>query len=99
MTQGSKFNADRHLVRGSAWMIGMRWAVRGLGLVSTVILARLLTPEDFGIVAMAMVVIAMLEVFTHFGTDLALLRRQELSRDYYDSAWTIWMRSSPKPPT
>jgi len=91
MTNDSNFNADRHLARGSAWMIGMRWAVRGLGLISTVVLARLLTPDDFGIVAMAMVVIAMLEVFTHFGTDLALLRRQELSRDYYDSAWTIWI--------
>ena len=41
-------------------MIGMRWAIRGIGLLSTILLARLLTPEDFGVVAMAMVAVALL---------------------------------------
>jgi O-antigen/teichoic acid export membrane protein len=40
-------------IEGSLWMIAMRWAVRAAGLVSTVILARILTPDDFGVVAMS----------------------------------------------
>lgn len=67
----------------------MRWAIRGVGLVSTVILARLLSPDDFGVVAMAMVAVAILESFTSTGTDLALLRNTEATREHYDTAWTI----------
>ncbi len=78
-----------HLLRGSAWMIAMRWATRALGLVSTVILARLLAPEDFGVVAMAMVVVGFLEVFTHTGVDLALIRDAGATREHYDTAWTL----------
>jgi len=70
-------------------MIAMRWATRALGLVSTVILARLLAPEDFGVVAMAMVVVGFLEVFTHTGVDLALIRDAQANRDHYDTAWTL----------
>jgi O-antigen/teichoic acid export membrane protein len=70
-------------------MVGMRWAIRGIGLLSTVILARLLAPEDFGLVAMAMVGIGLLEVFTHAGVDLALIRNREAEREHYDAAWTI----------
>jgi len=78
-----------HLLRGSAWMIAMRWATRALGLVSTIVVARLLTPADFGIVAMAMVVIGFLEVLTHTGVDLALIRDAQATREHYDSAWTM----------
>ena len=67
--------AGRELARGSFWMISMRWVIRGIGFLSTIILARLLTPDDFGVVAMAMVGVAMLEVFTQSGSDLALLRK------------------------
>ena len=67
----------RHMVRGGVWMVGMRWATRLIGLVSTMILARLLVPEDFGIVAMAMIVVGFLEVFSYLATDLALIQNQD----------------------
>jgi lipopolysaccharide exporter len=81
--------AGRELARGSFWMISMRWVIRGIGFVSTIILARLLTPDDFGVVAMAMVGVAMLEVFTQSGSDLALLRNAEPTREHYNAAWTL----------
>jgi O-antigen/teichoic acid export membrane protein len=86
---GSPIRAGRELARGSAWMIGMRWAIRGVGLVSTVILARLLAPDDFGVVAMAMVAVAILQSFTQSGTDLALLRNTKATHEHYDTAWTL----------
>ena len=67
----------------------MRWATRALGLVSTIVLARLLAPEDFGVVAMAMVVVGFLEVFTQTGVDLALIRDANATREHYDTAWTF----------
>jgi len=70
-------------------MIGMRWAIRGIGLLSTIILARLLSPDDFGVVAMAMVAVALLQSFSQSGVDLALLRAETPVREHYDAAWTM----------
>ena len=78
-----------HMLRGSIWMLAMRWGIRGIGLISTVILARLLTPEDFGIVAMAMIVVGFIELFGAMGVDLALIRNPTATRAHYDSAWTL----------
>jgi lipopolysaccharide exporter len=86
---GRPIRAGRELARGSAWMIGMRWSIRGVGLLSTIVLARLLAADDFGVVAMAMIAVATLESFTHSGTDQALLRNVEATREHYDTAWTL----------
>ena len=38
---------QRAIVKGTAWLVGARWLVRGIGFVSTIILARLLVPAPF----------------------------------------------------
>lgn len=77
------------LVTGSVWMVTMRWAIRLVGLGSTIVLARILTPDDFGVVAMAMIVVALLETATYAGVDLALIRERNMGREECDTAWTI----------
>lgn len=77
------------IVGGSLWMIAMRWSMRVIGLVSTVILARLLTPEDFGLVAMAAITVGLFDLLASTGVDLALLQNQKATREHYDTAWTI----------
>lgn len=84
----------RRIATGAIWMILQRLAVRGIGLVSTMILARLLIPADFGIVALATSLAALLDALFEFGFDLALIHRQtpltqEGARTHYDSAWTL----------
>jgi len=88
--QAAEIRADgRAMAIGSGWMVAMRWAVRGIGLVSTMILARLLTPQDFGLVAKAMLVIGMLEIMAETGQRLAIIRHSQPTRAHYDTAWTI----------
>lgn len=70
-------------------MVAMRWAMRAIGLVNTVILVRLLTPEDFGVMAMAMIVVAFVDAFNNMGLDLALIRTQRLTDAHYHTAWTL----------
>jgi O-antigen/teichoic acid export membrane protein len=86
---GRDLDVNRSLATGGAWMLGLRWGLRGLGLVNTLVLARLLTPADFGLVAMAMVVIGMIEMLGQTGQGLALIRIPNPTRDHYDSAWTL----------
>lgn len=78
-----------NLLRGSIWMIGLRWAMRMIGLVSTMILARLLAPDDFGLIAMVMLTYGLLETISYAGVDLALMRAGAESRAHFDTAWTV----------
>jgi lipopolysaccharide exporter len=78
-----------HMVSGALWMIALRWAVRLTGLVSTIILARVLAPHDFGIVAMAMIVVGTLEIFNYTGQKLVLIRLENPTAEHFDSAWTV----------
>jgi len=79
----------KQMWRGSAWTILMRWCLRGIGLVSILVLARVLTPEDFGIVAMASIVSAFIQGFSELGTSMALIREPNPSKAHCDTAWTI----------
>ena len=80
---------ELRLVAGTIWMVGMRWSMRLAGLISTLILARLLAPEDFGIIAMAKVAVGLLEALSTSGVELALIRTRDRSHDLYNTAWTI----------
>ena len=77
------------IAAGAAWVFLFRLADRILGVASTLILARLLLPADFGVVAMASAVIAVVELATAFGFELALVQHQNPDRRHYDTAWTL----------
>jgi lipopolysaccharide exporter len=77
------------VVRGSLLMVGMRWTDRLIGLVSTVVLARLLVPQDFGIIAMASLVIALADVVFDLGVYVTLIQKQHPEQAHFDTAWTL----------
>jgi O-antigen/teichoic acid export membrane protein len=77
------------IFKGALWTFLFRLIDRGLGLISVLVLARLLVPADFGLIAMATALTAMVELFTAFGFELALLQRANPQRVHYDSAWTL----------
>ena len=79
----------KQIAKGAAWLMGFRLLDKSIGLISTLILVRLLTPSDFGLVAMAMAVVALLELMGAFGFDSALIQRQDTERKHYDTAWTF----------
>ena len=54
-----------------------------------VILARLLTPDDFGLVAIGLVVVAIAQSLTEFGLVAALIQRPATDKIQLDTAWTI----------
>ncbi|HVE02742.1 MAG TPA: oligosaccharide flippase family protein [Rhizomicrobium sp.] len=82
-------SVHRHMLGGSAWAIALRWSVRLTGLVSTVVLARLLTPADYGVVAIAMLIVGTIEVFAQTGQYSVIIRHPSPTREHYDSAWTV----------
>jgi lipopolysaccharide exporter len=77
------------VARGAAWMVAMRLTIRAIGVVNIIIVARLVTPEDFGIIAMATVLVGILEAMAEIGVAAPLLRNRTAGREHYDSAWTL----------
>ncbi|MBK8376016.1 MAG: oligosaccharide flippase family protein [Sphingomonadales bacterium] len=75
--------------RGAVLVVTMRWTDRLIGLVSTLILARLLVPEDFGIVAMASVVVGLIDTVLDLGVGSALIQNRDAGREEFDTAWTL----------
>lgn len=70
-------------------MIFARFVLRGIGIVSTMILARILVPHDFGVIALAATVIGLLDVISSIGVDVVLVRDPSASREKYNTAWTL----------
>ena len=60
-------------LRGTAWAYGSYIGGQLVVLVSTAILARLLTPEDFGLIALALVFIVLLDTISDLGLSPALV--------------------------
>ncbi len=76
-------------VIGAGWMVAWRMVTRALGLVSTLVLARILVPADFGLIAMATSFSASVGALSELGVGEALVRRQENERGHYDTAFTM----------
>jgi len=79
----------KRVVKGGLWVFALRIVNRGLGFVRTIILARLLAPEDFGLLGIAMLAIATLETFSQTGLQAALIQKKEDIESYLDTAWTV----------
>jgi lipopolysaccharide exporter len=76
------------IVKGVGWMVLFKLSERSVGFISTLILARLLVPNDFGLIAMGSAVAAGVGLMGAFGFDSALIQRQTVARSHYDTAWT-----------
>jgi len=74
---------------GAGWVIGWRMATRLLGLISTLVLARILVPADFGLVALATVSAGAIDALSVIGLEDALIRDHESSRSLNDTAFTL----------
>ena len=77
------------IVKGSLWTVLMRWSSRLLGIISVIILARLLLPEDYGLVAKAVLFSSLLELMTQFGFNTALIRNKHATSEQYNTVWTL----------
>lgn len=79
---------QRKMAYGAVWMLLFKLVERSLGLISMLILVRLLSPADFGIAAMAGSFILMAEMLTAFSFDVNLIQNQNATKEHYDTAWT-----------
>ncbi len=75
-------------MRAGAWFSALRMFQRGFAALRVIILARLLAPEDFGLMGIALITLAFLEAFTETGFRSALIQKAGDIKEYLDVAWT-----------
>ena len=80
---------NKSIFSGTLLTVGIRWFDRFIGLISMFILARLLTPEDFGIVAIATLTVGLANVFLDLGVHVALIQNKNTVQADFDTAWTL----------
>ena len=75
--------------RSGMWLLGTNLTERVIAFVRSIILARLLIPEDFGIVGIAYLVLGGLGIFFVTGFNKALVQRKGNIEAYLDTAWVV----------
>lgn len=75
-------------IKGISWIAALRVSTRAITLVRIAILARLLTPSQFGVFGIASLILAFLEVLTETGINVFLIQ-EEKEVKYFNSAWLV----------
>lgn len=78
---GKSARLDRQVAAGVAWTASAKWLTQLLSWASTIVVARLLSPADYGIVAMALVMVGVVQLLSEFGIGAAIVQSQKMSDD------------------
>jgi PST family polysaccharide transporter len=81
--------ATKRIAKGLAWLVGGRFANAAISMVSTAVLARLLGPEDFGVMAAAFVVLALANVLFDGAFGVNLIRKAALTEEDVRTTLTV----------
>lgn len=71
--------------------MSIRWLDRCIGFLSTLILARLLAPDDFGVIAAASLAIGLADALFDANVQVALIKNKGVRDEHYHTAWTVRM--------
>jgi len=89
---GPSSGLGRRAARGAVVTLGGQGARMVIQIVAVMILARLLDPEDYGLIAMVVVIVGIGEIFRDFGLSSAAIQAPELSRAQRDNL--VWINTA-----
>lgn len=82
-------NLKQKAVKGVFWSVVQKWGRAGITTITFIILSRLLTPEAFGLVALATAFIVFIELFLDQGFGSAIVQRAKLDPEHLDTAFWL----------
>jgi PST family polysaccharide transporter len=77
------------LFKGTIWLAAARVVTNLLGLAGTIVLARLLIPADFGLVAIGTTLLTIINTVTSISMSEALIQLRNASTAHFHTAWTL----------
>ena len=82
-------SVSQRVLKGSGLLLAIQLVQRSLGLLSTLILARLLAPEHFGIIALVAIALHFFEVLADAGNKNYIIQKADVTDDDLNTAWTL----------
>ena len=76
-------------LKGVSWMGGLRATTRLFAFIKIAILARILSPSQFGLFGIALLILSLLETLTETGINIFLIQEKEELEKYNDTAWFV----------
>jgi lipopolysaccharide exporter len=89
LTRKARVSLTRRTITGVFWAYAAFWGRRLFSLLSTAILARLLIPEDFGLLGYALLLLNFVEAVRSFGINDALIYNSEREADTANTAFIL----------
>jgi O-antigen/teichoic acid export membrane protein len=80
---------SKKTILGAGWLVSSRLGGRVIDFVTVLVLARTLTPADFGLVALAMTLIAIVDTVFELPLLQALTRLKYVEKSHLDTAFTL----------
>lgn len=76
-------------IRGISWIGAFRLFTRALSFLRTIIIARILSPAQFGVYGIAALVLSLIEILTETGINVFLVQNKEDISKYIGTAWIV----------
>jgi len=82
-------STSTRVLKSSFFLLAIQVVQRSLGIVSTLILARLLTPEHFGIVALVTIALQFFELLVETGNQQYIIQKDSIEDADLNTAWSM----------
>lgn len=79
----------REAIRGISWLGAFRLFTRVLSFLRTIIIARILSPSQFGVYGIATLLLSLIEILTETGINVFLIQKKEDIDKYINTAWIV----------
>ncbi|MEK7502621.1 MAG: oligosaccharide flippase family protein [Patescibacteria group bacterium] len=79
----------KEAIRGASWLGAFKIFARTLSFLRIIIIARILSPSQFGVYGVATLVLALIEILTETGINIFLVQKKEHAENYLSTAWIV----------
>lgn len=79
----------KEVIKGISWMGALRFVTRVISFLRTAIIARILTPSQFGVFSIVSIIYSIADILTETGINIFLIQKQENLDEYIDTAWFV----------
>ena len=74
-------------IKGLTWDLSGRISSQVVSFIISIFLARILSPKDFGLLAMVNVVVSIANIFLDFGFNTSLVQKQKIEKEHFSSVF------------
>jgi len=79
----------RKVVKGTSWVFISQITTQFVAFLKNIIIARILSPDDFGLFGIALIALSLFEVLTQTGFSAALIREKDNIEEYLDTTFVV----------